>query len=48
LHLSAVEKKQLICFIKSLNENIAFEKPPLHLPKSKNKPLNTRQVGGKY
>lgn len=48
LHLSAVEKKQLILFIKSLNENIAFEKPPLHLPKSKNKPLNTRLVGGKY
>jgi cytochrome c peroxidase len=48
LHLTAIEKKQLIRFIKSLNENIAFEKPALRLPKSKIKHLNTRQVGGKY
>ncbi|WP_309640772.1 cytochrome c peroxidase [Flavobacterium sp.] len=48
LHLSLVEKKQLISFIKSLNENITFEKPPLHLPESKIKTLNTRPVGGKY
>ena len=33
LHLSPIEKKQLISFIKSLNENIKFEKPPLSLPK---------------
>ncbi|WP_298220763.1 cytochrome c peroxidase [Flavobacterium sp.] len=48
LHLSLIEKKQLIRFIKSLNENIRFEKPPLHLPQSKINALNTRQVGGKY
>jgi cytochrome c peroxidase len=48
LHLSLIEKKQLISFIKSLNENITFEKPPLYLPKSKINILNTRKVGGKY
>lgn len=48
LYLSQVEKKQLISFIKSLNENITFEKAPLYLPKSKIKILNARKVGGKY
>lgn len=48
LHLSPIEKKQLISFIKSLNENIKFEKPPVSLPTSKNKKLNNRFVGGLY
>ena len=48
LHLSPIEKKQLISFIKSLNEDIKFEKPPISLPLSNNKKLNNRQVGGQY
>lgn len=48
LKLTKTEKAQLISFIKSLNENIAFEAPPQKLPKSKIKALNTRKVGGVY
>jgi cytochrome c peroxidase len=48
LHLSIEEKKYLIAFIQSLNENIQFEEAPKELPLSINKQLNTRKVGGTY
>lgn len=48
LHLSVDEKKSLLAFIHSLNEEIMFELPPTELPKSKNKTLNNRKVGGEY
>ena len=48
LHLTATEKKDLLAFIFSLNENIIFEKPPAALPLSKNEELNARKVGGEY
>ncbi len=48
LHLSKDEKKDLLEFIKSLNENISFEVPPLNMPESKIKTLNKRKVSGEY
>ncbi|MES2679361.1 MAG: cytochrome c peroxidase [Bacteroidota bacterium] len=48
LHLTKKDKKNLLAFIKSLNEDIMFEKPPEQLPKSKIKQLNKREVGGEY
>lgn len=48
LKLSAREKKDLLAFIHSLNENIIFDTPPSSLPASSNKALNTRKVGGEY
>ena len=48
LHLTTEEIKKIEVFIESLNENIAFEKPPLVLPVSKDKMLNQRKVGGEY
>jgi len=48
LKLSTVEKKELISFIYSLNENIIFQDPPEKLPSSSSKELNTRKVGGLY
>ena len=48
LHLTKEDKKALISFLTSLNENIFFEKPPEMLPVSKNKTLNSRKVGGEY
>jgi cytochrome c peroxidase len=48
LKLSQAEKKQLIAFIHSLNENIIFETPPLALPASSDKSINIRKVGGEY
>jgi len=48
LKLSPTEKKELIAFIHSLNENIIFEAPPAALPKSTNKELNKRRIGGEY
>ncbi len=48
LHLSVEEKENVLLFMKSLNENIAFEFPPSVLPLSKVKQLNTRKVGGEY
>jgi len=48
LHLNQKDKKNLLAFIVSLNEEIAFEKPPEELPKSKIKALNKRKVGGEY
>jgi cytochrome c peroxidase len=48
LKLSPVEKADLIAFIKSLNENIIFELPPVSLPASSDKTLNKRKTGGEY
>jgi cytochrome c peroxidase len=48
LKLSSAEKKQLLAFIYSLNENIIFEEPPLGLPASNDKALNNRKIGGVY
>jgi cytochrome c peroxidase len=48
LHLTAIEKEQLVAFIHSLNEKVIFELPPQQLPLSKNKALNRRKVGGEY
>lgn len=48
LHLSERDKKDLLAFIFSLNENVIFENPPSALPLSKNEELNTRKVGGEY
>jgi cytochrome c peroxidase len=48
LHLSPMEKSQLLAFMRSLNEQIRFEPPPEKLPASKNKQLNSRKPGGEY
>jgi cytochrome c peroxidase len=48
LKLSASDKKDLMSFIYSLNEEIIFEAPPASLPVSTNKILNNRRVGGQY
>jgi len=48
LQLTATEKKQLLAFLKSLNETVIFENPPATLPVSSNKELNKRKVGGEY
>ncbi len=48
LHLTPPEKKCLIEFMQTLNENIVFEKPPIKLPTSAYTKLNSRKVGGTY
>ena len=48
LHLSQQDKKDLLAFIFSLNENVIFEKPPVNLPLSKIEEINLRKVGGEY
>jgi cytochrome c peroxidase len=48
LKLSAWDKKDLLAFIHSLNEDIIFEEPPVALPVSSDKSLNSRRVGGEY
>jgi cytochrome c peroxidase len=48
LRLTKEEKSNLIAFIHSLNENVIFETPPVSLPVSSNKSLNSRKVGGEY
>ncbi len=48
LRLTVKEKKNLILFIRSLNENITFDEIPVKLPASKDKSLNNRKVGGEY
>lgn len=48
LHLTKEEKKNIIQFLQTLNENIYFEAPPEKLPHSKIKNLNGRKVGGEY
>jgi cytochrome c peroxidase len=48
LKLSSSDKRELLAFIYSLNENIIFEEPPTVLPVSSNKALNNRKPGGEY
>ena len=48
LHLTPLEKKDLIVFLNTLNEKIPFETPPAKLPVSRIKSLNTRKLGGEY
>jgi cytochrome c peroxidase len=48
LRLSPKEKKDLIAFIRSLDEKIIPEEPPRQLPISKDRKLNRRKVGGVY
>lgn len=48
LKLTATEKKQLIQFIHSLDEIIAFEGAPVSLPISSIHALNKRKVSGSY
>jgi cytochrome c peroxidase len=48
LHLTGTEKKELLAFIYSLNEDIIFEPPPASLPASTDKALNNRKPGGEY
>ncbi len=48
LHLTVSEKKELLAFIYSLNEDIIFEEPPASLPPSTDKALNNRKPGGEY
>ncbi len=48
LHLTRSEKKELLAFIYSLNEDIIFEEPPASLPPSNDKALNNRKPGGVY
>ncbi len=48
LHLSQQETADLIRFIGSLSEQIPLEKAPENLPKSSNKVLNKRKIGGEY
>jgi cytochrome c peroxidase len=48
LKLNRTEINELVSFINSLNEKINFEQPPLQLPVSSDRLLNTRRVGGEY
>lgn len=48
LHLTNNEKSNLLAFIKSLDENIPLESPPILLPKSSIKSLNKRKISGEY
>jgi cytochrome c peroxidase len=48
LRLTPSEKKELLAFIYSLNENISFEDPPSALPVSSDKTLKNRKPGGIY
>lgn len=48
LHLTIPEKKQLIQFLKSLDEQIIIDIPPARLPVSSNKELNLRIPKGLY
>ena len=48
LQLTSDEKSNLLAFLKSLDENITFDKPPKALPSSSIRSLNKRKVGGEY
>lgn len=48
LKLTVTEKKDLIAFISSLNENIPQDKAPAQLPQSTVKLLNRRRTAGVY
>jgi cytochrome c peroxidase len=48
LKLNPADKKDLLTFMYSLNEEIIFEEPPAVLPASSDKNLNKRKPGGEY
>lgn len=48
LKLTAAEKKDLLAFIHTLNEDIPFEPVPAQLPISGKSELNNRKPGGEY
>lgn len=48
LHLTPSDKKALIAFIRSLDEQIPADTPPARLPASSDHTLNRRKVGGNY
>lgn len=48
LHLTSLEITQIKTFIESLTENIAFDTLPKTLPKSAQKAINNRKIGGEY
>jgi cytochrome c peroxidase len=48
LKLTVKEKKSLLHFIQSLNENIPPTVPPKNLPLSSVAAYNSRKVGGEY
>lgn len=49
LNLSASEKKQILAFLNSLNEDgLNIDALPLALPKSKKTELKNRKIGGEY
>lgn len=48
LHLTTQEIYQIKTFIESLTENIAFDTAPKTLPKSAQKAINKRKIGGEY
>jgi len=48
LHLTTNEKRDLMAFIKSLDENIVVPEPPQTLPVSNKKVYSQRKVGGDY
>jgi cytochrome c peroxidase len=48
LKLSQTEKRELILFIKALNEQVIFQDPPVELPASSHKEWNARKPGGIY
>jgi cytochrome c peroxidase len=48
LHLTAIEKKQLIKFMESLDENVPTESKPQSLPISSLKSIRKRVLGGIY
>lgn len=48
LHLTSVEKRELIAFMQSLTEGYSPEAPPFKLPTSSIYKLNKRKVGGEY
>lgn len=48
LHLTIHEKSDLIAFLRSLDEKVPVDTPPMNLPVSTQKKLNARKVGGDY
>lgn len=48
LALSELDKMHLLRFLESLDENILLEDKPEGLPRSRNRALNKRSVGGVY
>jgi cytochrome c peroxidase len=48
LRLTKEEKNALKTFIKTLDENISFQKPPVKLPATKLETYKARKIGGEY